>query len=39
MRARISVVIAAAVALVAVAALQFKKYRDRAEAERMMVWG
>ena len=39
MRARISVMIAAALALMAVAAVQLKKYRDRAEAERMMVWG
>jgi hypothetical protein len=32
-------VIAATAALVAVAAIGIKKRRERAEAERMMVWG
>jgi hypothetical protein len=38
MRARILIVLAA-VAVVALAAAGIKRCRDRAEAERMMVWG
>jgi hypothetical protein len=38
MSPRIWIVIAA-VALVALAAFGIKKQRERAEAERMMVWG
>lgn len=38
MKSRVWIVIAA-VALVAVAAIGIRKQQERAEAERMMVWG